>query len=264
MAIEPWQAPPFRFIFALQLKEFGVTQSVQTRLERIHPGDTPWQVFHDPHGRPTTPVRLLRSDDPYLLEADFPPGFYAGLHWHPFDTIYLFTAGEMRVGAEGAYRPGDIRWVRAGHVYGPEEAGPDGVAFYLLSLGGEVGLNWADLYEAPADLTERLSELPQLWGRATVSASPPQAAPGVRREQLGGSGPAMDRLLLEPSGRLTLPRTLSARLLWVRSGAVLADAVQLAAADLCWLSASNDAVLAAGPEGADVIVIELATLPQAA
>lgn len=143
---------------------------------RIVPADVPWEQFHDPHGRPTTPVRNLTSEDgPNIIEAKFPPGFYAGEHWHPFDTIYLFTAGEMIVGGEGSYGPGDLRWVKAGHVYGPEEAGPEGVQFFLLSLGGSVGLNWADLYEVPAEHRVRLDSLGSRWGRVSSAQVPWEA-----------------------------------------------------------------------------------------
>jgi mannose-6-phosphate isomerase-like protein (cupin superfamily) len=137
---------------------------------RIRPSEVEWQEFHDPHGRPTSPVRALTvPNGPNLLQATFPPNFHAGLHWHPYDTIYLFTAGEMIVGGEGSYKPGDIRWVKAGHVYGPEEAGPGGVEFFLLSQGGEVGLNWADLYDVPAELAERASSFASPWGRVNVN-----------------------------------------------------------------------------------------------
>ena len=111
----------------------------------IRPQYLGWETFHDPHGRPTTPTRILRASEPFLIEADFPAHFHAGLHWHPHDTIYVITRGEMRIGNEGSFRPGDIRWVKAGHSYGPEEAGDEGVQFHLFSLGGDIGLNWADL-----------------------------------------------------------------------------------------------------------------------
>jgi len=138
----------------------------------IRPDDLDWETFHDPHGRPTTPTRVLRSSEPFLIEADFPANFYAGLHWHPHDTIYLITRGEMRIGDEGSFRPGDVRWVKAGHAYGPEEAGPDGVQFHLFSLGGDIGLNWADLYDVPEALTQRLSQFEQVAGRRSVAAMP--------------------------------------------------------------------------------------------
>ena len=138
----------------------------------IRPQDLGWESFHDPHGRPTTPTRILRSSEPFLIEADFPAHFHAGLHWHPHDTIYVITRGEMRIGNEGSFRPGDIRWVKAGHSYGPEEAGEEGVQFHLFSLGGDIGLNWADLYEVPEALNERLSQFQQPAGRRRVDEMP--------------------------------------------------------------------------------------------
>ena len=138
----------------------------------IRPQDLGWESFHDPHGRPTTPTRILRSSEPFLIEADFPAHFHAGLHWHPHDTIYVITRGEMRIGNEGSFRPGDIRWVKAGHSYGPEEAGDEGVQFHLFSLGGDIGLNWADLYEVPEALNERLSQFQQPAGRRRVDEMP--------------------------------------------------------------------------------------------
>ena len=138
----------------------------------IRPQDLGWETFHDPHGRPTTPTRILRSSEPFLIEADFPAHFHAGLHWHPHDTIYVITRGEMRIGNEGSFRPGDIRWVKAGHSYGPEEAGDEGVQFHLFSLGGDIGLNWADLYEVPEALNERLSQFQQPVGRRRVDEMP--------------------------------------------------------------------------------------------
>ena len=135
---------------------------------RLRPRDVAWEQFPDPHGRPTTPVRILKLDDPYVLEADFPADFRAGLHWHPHDTIYLITEGALRFGDEGWFRPGDIRWVRGGHAYGPETAGPDGVRFFLISLGGPVGLHWADLYEVPAPIRERLRNFAEITGRLAL------------------------------------------------------------------------------------------------
>ena len=139
---------------------------------RVRPDSIEWQTFHDPHGRPTTPVRILLDTetpgDPYVLQAQFPPRFEADLHWHHFDTVYIITKGEMSVGDEGTYRFGDLRWVRAGHVYGPERAGAQGVEFYLVSLGGPIGLNWADLLEVPRALSERLESGRAPWGRVSV------------------------------------------------------------------------------------------------
>ncbi|MCZ6710827.1 MAG: hypothetical protein O7B25_10730 [Gammaproteobacteria bacterium] len=135
---------------------------------RVRPTEIAWEQFHDPHGRPTTPVRILKSGDVQLLQAQFSANFEIGVHWHPFDTIYIITRGEMSIGDEGIYRPGDLRWVKAGHAYGPERAGAEGVEFYLISLGGEVGLNWADLYDVPPELNTRLTALENHWGRINL------------------------------------------------------------------------------------------------
>lgn len=35
----------------------------------------------------------------------------------------------------GWYYPGDLRWISADHEYGPEESGPDGCEFLLVSYG---------------------------------------------------------------------------------------------------------------------------------
>jgi len=57
------------------------------------------------------------------------------IHWHPSDTVYIVRKGELVIPGEGRYREGEVRWVKAGTVYGPEAAGPDGCEFFYVSLG---------------------------------------------------------------------------------------------------------------------------------
>jgi len=231
---------------------------------RLRPADHAWEQFPDPHGRPTTPVRILKLDDPYLLEADFPPNFYAGIHWHPHDTIYLITAGELRFGDEGWFRPGDIRWVRGGHAYGPETAGPEGVRFFLISLGGPVGLNWADLYAVPDALKRRLAGFDTIAGRLTVSDQLlpwPEAAPlpGVRGEALSATHPPIARLLLDAGASLPA-HAFTADMLWyVRSGDVsIAGESPLATGDFRWTRGGTPTGAAtAGREGAELLLLGL-------
>ena len=116
-----------------------------TDAQHIRPDDLEWETFHDPHGRPTTPTRVLRATEPFLIEADFPAGFYAGLHWHPHDTISLVTRGEMTIGDDGSFCPDDPRCVKAGHSSGPAEARDDGVQPHLSSSADDIGLDWTDL-----------------------------------------------------------------------------------------------------------------------
>jgi hypothetical protein len=79
-------------------------------------------------------MRMASSRPPFLL-AIFPPNFSIPYHWHPHDTIYIIKRGELILEAEGAYAPGDVRWVTGGTAYGPETAGPYGCEFYIISTG---------------------------------------------------------------------------------------------------------------------------------
>lgn len=112
--------------------------------------DVPFLDFPDATGRETQPVQLLFTDGPHVLRTRFNPRFTAGEHWHDYDTVYFVREGGMQFGPqEPWYEAGDIRWVRGGHSYGPEQPGHAGVDFILVSLGGPVSLHWADLEAAP-------------------------------------------------------------------------------------------------------------------
>jgi hypothetical protein len=129
------------------------------RARRASLRDTPFLDFPDAAGRETQPVQLLFTDGPHVLRTRFNPRFTAGEHWHDFDTVYFVREGGMQFGPqEPWYEAGDIRWVRGGHAYGPEQPGPAGVDFVLVSLGGPVSLHWADLEAAPRGRIPRLRE----------------------------------------------------------------------------------------------------------
>ena len=105
----------------------------------------PWEAVD---GYPGVKWRFLgesQEDGPWIMHIQHSPGYVEKKHWHEADTVYVFTDGEMVVDGEGTYRPGDVRWVRAGTYYGPETAGPDGCEFLLISYGLA-----AMHYEAPS------------------------------------------------------------------------------------------------------------------
>jgi hypothetical protein len=56
-------------------------------------------------------------------------------HWHLSDTLSIVTKGESIVDGEEPYREGDLRWVRGGFAYRPEQSGPYGVEYLFISLG---------------------------------------------------------------------------------------------------------------------------------
>jgi len=71
-----------------------------------------------------------------VMTFEFPPGYVGVVHSHPEDTVYLVRRGEFIVDGEGTFLPGDLRWVKAGTMYGPERAGAEGCEVVLVTKGG--------------------------------------------------------------------------------------------------------------------------------
>ena len=125
--------------------------------------DNEWELFVDEetqgeffdHMTDKVEVQVLGEDwekGPWIVPNRFPPGCKAEKHAHNHDTIYYVLRGTMSFNdGSGWYREGDIRWVRAGVEYGPEEAGPEGCEFLLISQG-PINVQWAggETYEAHA------------------------------------------------------------------------------------------------------------------
>jgi len=108
------------------------------------------ELFHDPHGRPTQPVKIISNENPWVIETTFDADYIASDHWHAHNTLYFIMEGEMEFGPnEPIYKKGDIRVVKGGYSYGPEKPGKDGVKFILISNGGPVDLNWSDIIPPP-------------------------------------------------------------------------------------------------------------------
>jgi hypothetical protein len=122
-----------------------VAPSRRGELNKTTLDDVEWQPVE---GYPDVSMRFLGESleaGPWAMQIRFAPGYVESPHWHEADTFYIITKGEMVVGDEGAYRPGDVRWVRARTFYGPETAGADGCEFILIGAG-----NPAMHYEPPA------------------------------------------------------------------------------------------------------------------
>lgn len=107
--------------------------------------DEPWIDFVDPAGRLVTKAKVLSGDSPCILLVKFEPNVRVDPHSHPYDAIYLPLRGQVDFNDPGEppLREGHIRWVRAGHVYGPEIGGPDGADVLIVSVGGPISIDWA-------------------------------------------------------------------------------------------------------------------------
>jgi quercetin dioxygenase-like cupin family protein len=97
--------------------------------------------FEDDHVDPYVHLRRI-SADPAIREVTFPPHATLGVHSHPCDTLYVIQSGEFIVEGEGSYGPGELRWVRAGVMYGPERAGAEGAVVLIVSTNGSFGVRW--------------------------------------------------------------------------------------------------------------------------
>jgi len=112
-----------------------------------------WTTFVDPETSPeffdhmTDVVKVKFMGEswetgPWVVPNKFPPNTRAERHAHGADTIYVIMRGSMTFNdGTGWYEPGDVRWVRANHTYGPEESGPDGCEFILVSMG-PIDVQW--------------------------------------------------------------------------------------------------------------------------
>jgi hypothetical protein len=124
--------------------------------------DGEWGTFVDPEENPeffehmteTIKVKFMGESwekGPWIVPNHFPPNVKAGTHSHNFDTVYVITKGSLNFNdGLGWLVPGDVRWVRAGTIYGPEEAGPDGCEFILISQG-PIEVIWEDEKAIKAD-----------------------------------------------------------------------------------------------------------------
>lgn len=68
---------------------------------------------------------------PRMMHSVFPPGYVVGPHTHATDYVEVILAGSQKV-TRRWHHPGDIRIVRAGTVYGPLEAGPEGATVLIV------------------------------------------------------------------------------------------------------------------------------------
>jgi redox-sensitive bicupin YhaK (pirin superfamily) len=136
---------------------------VENGVARSRIEDNDWELFVDEdqeagffdHMSDKVQVQFLGEDwesGPWIVPNRFPPNCKAAKHAHNFDTIYYILKGTMSFNdGSGWYSAGDLRWVRKGTTYGPEEAGPDGCEFLLVSYG-PINIEWegGDTYEAGA------------------------------------------------------------------------------------------------------------------
>ena len=151
--------------------------------ERIDRSSVAWEGFEEGLAdETTTDVRWLREEDPWIVEAKHPATSVSPAHYHPFDVVYLYTGGSVSMAAEPGqvgsarqpttYRAGDLRFVKAGTVYGPETTGADGSLFYTFTFGGRPSVSYADDAQQAAGRDDLTPPGSDSWWRARWADGP--------------------------------------------------------------------------------------------
>lgn len=68
---------------------------------------------------------------PVVFHTYYPPGFEVVPHTHACDYVEIILEGSQKVTGKW-HHAGDVRMARAGTVYGPLIAGPEGVTFVAV------------------------------------------------------------------------------------------------------------------------------------
>ena len=84
------------------------------------------------------PDAMGQKGRPFGFVVSDPPNKTRPRHYHHGDVLYVYTQGEHHIEGEGTYRAGDIRWTKAGHVYGPETTGPEGGTWWVISYNDPI------------------------------------------------------------------------------------------------------------------------------
>jgi quercetin dioxygenase-like cupin family protein len=73
---------------------------------------------------------------PVVMRGVFPPNAVVAPHSHPCDYAEIILEGTQQV-TRRWHKAGDIRIVKAGTVYGPLIAGPEGVTVLVIFRSGD-------------------------------------------------------------------------------------------------------------------------------
>jgi hypothetical protein len=71
------------------------------------------------------------ESNPIIMRGSWAPGVVVPPHTHNTDYTEIILSGSQQVTREWHY-PGDVRIVKAGTVYGPLVAGPEGVEILIV------------------------------------------------------------------------------------------------------------------------------------
>jgi len=136
---------------------------------------------------------LGQNGRPFVFMVEDPPNKTRARHYHHEDVLYVYVSGEHDIEGEGTYRAGDLRWTRAGHVYGPETTGAQGGSWWVISYGDPIPV---DVAETAADTTGA-SETPSVPAQQLPRFASPYDWDGIDRAVRTIGGAILEQLLPE-------------------------------------------------------------------
>ena len=244
--------------------------------ERIDCDSVTWEGFDEGLAdETTTDVRWLHVHDPWIVEARHPAASVSPAHYHPFDVVYLYTGGSVSMAAEpgqlGAakqpttYTAGDLRFVKAGTVYGPETTGPDGSLFYTFTFGGRPSVTYANDDQQCAGTEDLTPPGSDSWWRgrwaggdwADVSVTADGIVRQVSGHILSDFGIHAAVIRLDPNERLGSLRHDSGCILLPTVGSVtIGSEESYGTQHLRWTAAAEDyGPIVGGPMGCEVLLL---------
>jgi quercetin dioxygenase-like cupin family protein len=127
----------------------GGSQAERKKFKMITSWDDLGPIQYD-SGVTSTRFVIGDPDDetaPLVMRGVFPPGHVVAPHSHPCDYTEIILEGTQQVGRTWL-KAGDIRIVKAGTVYGPLTAGPEGATVMVIFRSGNWKTEWIEKRDA--------------------------------------------------------------------------------------------------------------------
>lgn len=186
----------------------------------------------------------------FLVEQN--PNWVTPSHFHLEQQFQVVVAGEGSIGRHAA-RPFMVHYAAAETGYGPITAGPDGIAYLTLRAMADTGAWYLHKPGSRERMRPGLKREQAHASPATEASLPLEVLIAPRSDGL-----AAHMMRLPEGASITLPADADdgGRFYVCTRGSVRAGACSLDALGVMFAAAGEIPSIVAGPEGADVLVLQ--------
>lgn len=230
----------------------GTQARAQQRRRPIQVADS---TFYKGEWMETGEDRVL---SPTVFLAEQPPNYSLGAHFHRQNQFQLFVEGSGSLGRDRV-DPVTVHYAGAYTGYGPLHAGPEGLKYFTIRPVFDTGFipasaareqmvrgpkRHAQVALGPPSSVRRLSTLPAVQDRIAMPAQ---------------DGLAVRHACLPPHAAYTLTHVDGSTgiFLFVLTGTLLLDARTLARWESVFATPDERPALAAGAEGAEIVLLHV-------